>query len=469
MIENFILPIVRSPLKLLFVSWSFVVFTYLISPIQFNQGWSLKTLIFIWGFFAVFMVSYLLGKDFVITLAAVSGKNLIFIKKCKFNINNNFITKKLINYRLDKFTFIISLIGLIGSFMLAVDLLFGRGIDFSQGLSAARDSMHQQVSEQGGIPTGHPWSIAARVFSGFLPVAALISLLRMDQLRASTLRLVFISLILQFASDSLSGGRNTIFMTLLLLVMAIFLRISQKREPLINRLMVFKKFKKWSSLIFIAFIGYIFFIFIERESIRGRNLIQSYENIQNAWLLTFSFDVNSFVQNEGIIAHTILAVVYLLVYIVHSLNEINLLCSQIPEPGPFYGIHSLFLPALLANKLGWISSDSIVGVTESLKRSGVYFTALGSIYLDFGYTFSFIIFFVFGFIMGFIWKLFKLGYGLYIEMLCAYFLLTIVLSPFYLSINTGNGFQILSALIISGTIISLMKMDRLKVNNSVMR
>ncbi|MFP5268895.1 hypothetical protein [Coleofasciculus sp.] len=450
-------------------SWSFVFLAYLISPIQFNQGWSIKTIGFVGGFFAVFTTSYLLGKEFVITLAKGSGKNLSFLKKEKIHLSKIFVNNRLINYRLDKFIIIIALIGLIGSLMLAVDLLFGRGIDFSQGLSSARDAMNQQVIEQGGIPTGHPWSIAARVLSGFLPVAALIALLRMEQLTSSTLRLVVISLILQFVSDSLSGGRNTIFMTLLLLTMAILLRISRTREPLINRFIILKKIKNWSFILLLSFMGYVLFVFIDRESIRGRSLSDSYENLQNSWLLTFSFDIHNLVQNEGIIAHTILALVYLLVYIVHSLNEINLLCSQTPEPGLFYGIHSLFLPALLANKLGLIPSDSIVGVTESLKRSGVYFTALGSIYLDFGYAFSFLVFFVFGFIIGFIWKLFKLGYGLYIEMLCAYFLLTLAISPFYLSLNAGNGFQVLSALIISGTVISLMKMDKVKIHNLVRR
>lgn len=460
MLYKLIVPLLNSPIKLLFISWLLVSLIYFASPIQFNQEWTTHTTVFVIGFFTIFTIGYLSGKEFVIIISDTFRINLFRQSRRKNSAIKNTATGKIdVNYRLDKFTNLIAVIGLIGSLMLAMDLLFARGIDFRQGISLARDLMNQQVIEQGGIPSGRIWSISARVLTGFLPIAALIALLRIEQFRASTLRMVFLSLIVQFACDTLSGGRNNIFMTLVILSMAILLRLIQGRKHILSHFIILRFFRKWGLPLVLIFLGYILFIFIDRESIRGRDLFQAYENIENSWLITLSFDITHLTINEGFIANITLACVYLLLYFVHGLNELNLLCSQIPEPGPFYGVHALFLPALFANKLGLISSDNILGVSESLERSGIYFTALGSLYLDFGYTFSFVVFLLLGLCTGFLWKLFKLGYGLCVEMLCAYLLLSVTISPFFLSLNTGNGFQILLALVVSGTIISLRKLD----------
>jgi hypothetical protein len=136
------------------------------------------------------------------------------------------------------------------------------------------------------------------------------------------------------------------------------------------------------------------------------------------------------------------------------------LLSQSPEPGLFYGFNSLYLLTIFLEKMGFISENFIVEIQNSLARSGVYLSMLGTWYVDFGYILSLFMFLGFGLVTGFIWKLFKLTKKLYLEMICSYILLTLAISPFYFSLSTGNGLQTLFALIISGSYISLSRLNR---------
>lgn len=443
-----LIKIINSPVRLLFTSWSFVIFIYLVSPISYNNDWEFKTIIFVLAFFVLFATGYLFGKQFV--------KVLIINKYHKHNKYNHVFKLNIFN-NLRQFTRFIALLGLIGSSMLAIDLLFFRGVDYTQGLSIARTSLQTNVLQQGGIPVGHPWSILARILSGFSPIAALIAILRIEQFNMRSLLIVLFSLIVQFFSDTLSGGRNLTFMTLVLLGMAILLRLIQGKIVIPKR---FKSLITIQYLIVFSFVGYALFIFIDREQTRGRNLLESYINIESSWLLTISPQVTSFAESEGLISVLIFALVYLSVYITHSLSELNLLLSQSPEPGLFYGFNSLYLLTIFLEKMGFISENFIVEIQNSLARSGVYLSMLGTWYVDFGYILSLFMFLGFGLVTGFIWKLFKLTKKLYLEMICSYILLTLAISPFYFSLSTGNGLQTLFALIISGSYISLSRLNR---------
>lgn len=460
-------PILQSPVRLLYASWGFVFICYILFPVKFNEAWSTKTILFIFGFFFLFTLGYLLGKQFIVDLYNSSSRPkahsfqerpIVRFRQEKLTANQNFYLNR-ISFKLNRFVITIALFGLIGSCLLAGDFLFLRGIDYSRGLSAAREVMQQTVIDRGGIPAGRPLSIVGRILAGFCPVAVLVSVLRLEYLRSRTLFFVIVSLVFQIFTDVLSGGRNSIFMTLLLLISGMIVRMNRRRLVLSAKKKIFRKVKKWLPVLAVSFVVYALFIFIEREGLRGRTLVEAYENMETAWRLSFLFDIRAFGDGESILHKTTLAFTYLGLYIIHSLNEINLLISQTPHLFPIYGLHSFYLPALLANRIGIISSEILLNASNSIERSGVYFTALGSLYVDFGYWFSFIVFLALGFITGISWKLFRLGHGLCSELICAYLLLAIVISPFYLSVTTGNGFQILSALAVSALIVSKLRLD----------
>jgi hypothetical protein len=84
-----------------------------------------------------------------------------------------------------------------------------------------------------------------------------------------------------------------------------------------------------------------------------------------------------------------------------------------------------------------------------MARPGYYTTLLGYIYIDFGYLFSFVIFLGLGIITGFMWNKIRAKTGIFAEMICAYILFTIVISPFYSPLAAGNGifFQLLLSII----------------------
>ncbi len=453
----------RSPIRILYASWGFVFTCYIFLPIEFDEAWSLATIFFVFGFFFLFSLSYILGKQFIVNLHYSLNKFSFNSSKDK-RIDTYTKTKNLTarnfsfghtSFKLDKFVTFIAFLGLIGSGLLAIDFLFLRGIDYSEGLSAAREVMQQTVTDRGGIPVGRPWSIIARALSGFVPVAALTSILYLEYLRSRTLFWVIVSLGFQIFTDVLSGGRNSIFMTLIFLVSGILIRTNRRNKTLGVNPQKIQKFGKLLLIFTFTFVVYALFIFIEREGLRGRMLVDAYTNMEMNWHLSFSFNISRFGDGENILHQIILACNYLCIYIVHGLNEINLLITQTPNLSPVYGLHSFYMPSLLANRLGFISSEVLLNASESIERSGVYFTALGSLYVDFGYWFSLVVFLALGFTTGICWKSFKLGYGLCFELICGYLLLSVITSPFYLSITTGNGFQVFSALIASVVVISI--------------
>lgn len=463
-----LLPLFQSPIRLLYTAWGFVFLCYWLSPFRFDEPWSIRTVCFVSGFFALFTIGYLLGKEFIARL----HKGSSFQHDGSFCKGQSHLTygyRERVHIRrkikLNRFIVITAFVGLIGSFLLAADLLFLRGIDYSQGLSAARDLMNQRVLEQGGIPAGRGLSIVGRILSGFLPVAGMMVVFRSQFLPTSTSLLVLIMLLFQCLCELLSGGRNSIFIILVFLSMGILTKASTYNGDIWKSSKLFWYIKKIFPWLLSIFFIYAIYVFIEREALRGRAIIESYEHLQNAFLLDFSFNLDSLIyaQENPMLSSISLALVYLAIYIVHGLNELNLLCSQLLEPDFWYGFYNLFLPTLLLQKLGFVSSDLVAKIPNSIERTGVYLTALGSLYIDFGYNFSFAIFTLFGFCTGFAWKGLKIFQdNLALELICSYLLLTISISPFYLSISTGNGFQILAALVLICILLRLKALDEIQ-------
>lgn len=128
-----------------------------------------------------------------------------------------------------------------------------------------------------------------------------------------------------------------------------------------------------------------------------------------------------------------------------------------------FGRHSLGFASLLFGKLfysiGLLENPlKVSDVFSPFERSGRYISMLGSLYADFGYWLSHVVLFYVGLASGFLWRQYKRTDALSIELFCSFIIMTLIVSPFYLSLNTANGFQIFIALTFSAYSASKLKL-----------
>lgn len=442
-----------SPIRIVTFSWLLVAIAYVIFPFSFNEAWVPKTCIFV--FFAWFALAfgYLLGKELACPPKKQKDPILDGLDSVYHAWNSRIELNRLVT--------ILAIIGIIGSIAFAADLVIVRGIDYSRGLSWARTELQINTIQQGGIPRARLLSVLARIAHGFAPVAALIALLRLEQVRINTLRLCIFTLILSIFAGSLTGGRNAFFIALILLLAGMLQKYLKLKECNLSRT---KKaiIQTAAGFLVFSFFIYALAVFVDRETaLRGRALTESYQNLEETFLITFDFEFSSC--RENFFSHLFLAITKLIVYLTHSLNEINLIIRQGSNVDMLFGRHSLGFASLLFGKLfysiGLLENPlKVSDVFSPFERSGRYISMLGSLYADFGYWLSHVVLFYVGLASGFLWRQYKRTDALSTELFCSFVIMTLIVSPFYLSLNTANGFQIFIALTLSAYSASKLKL-----------
>jgi hypothetical protein len=453
-----------NPPRILLTTWSFILMIYIASPIQYRNKWSIKTSFFVFGAIILFYLGYRSGQYFYKVIRENTNKYYRKNDGSEMNFEQNLG----ITYKLADFTMFLALLGLISGVMFIIEYLFIRGVDYSQGLSVARAQIRDQIAARGGVPAGRIWSLVARFLSGLPPLAAAIPLLRPQKFNSRILSVILIifSIFVLSISQILTGTRNGIFMIIVFLSMVFILKISREKNYLSHKTIkiYFITFLMGISISFI----YFSFIFLDRTALTNMSILETYKSLEEVFLVDINKSIlEAAIENQGgFISKIQLIFIYFSIYITHGFHELNLLLSQIPEPGPCYGFYNFSLLLYLANRFGLIPFTLINEVENSMVRQGYYTTLLGYIYIDFGYIFSFVIFLGLGIITGFMWNKFRAKTGIFAEIICAYILFTIVISPFYSPLAAGNGifFQLLLSIILLSFLVKDKIPKRVKAN-----
>lgn len=258
-------------------------------------------------------------------------------------------------------------------------------------------------------------------------------------------------------SYTFSGGRNYIFITIMILGVVRFLsQHGEFKEKKTN-------FKRQIFVSVIALLSLIFFlyIFIARIELSGVSLLTPVYNMMSQWGVKIHvYQIDSYFMESIYVS-----IILLLFYFNHSLSAFSPYLN-----GSFqeltYGVLTFPLPVMLYDTI--FGTSIYLQGTDLLRVNGLYLGMLGTLYIDFREVGIFLFSFFLGFFTTYFVKKtlaadpISLNYKLTISV-SALFLSAILLSPVY-NILAGNGFSVLIALIILYTCMKLHNLTMRRKN-----
>lgn len=366
------------------------------------------------------------------------GRNLPLLPARKNRHGTAFSREKQV-HDLAKYVVFLALIGALGALIRACDFLLLRGLDYSAGLGAARLENMRLVDEV-GAGTNY-LSAIGRALIGCSTVAAMLAFLRFEQLPWKVSRLALMSFAFVLAASALEGGRNTIAVNFVFIAACAITRKSLVKKALPDHRML-KQFMKISLLLALALVSYIWIDrmgAIGHESENVTSALETLFNVQFAdWINQMEMD------SWGSFVFTLVGIVF---YFIHGLNEMNWLVDSLQFDQLSWGSYNFDLPTLAIQAItGWnIRFDADV-----LERQGIYMTAIGELFIDFGFTGTLISLLIIGYLMGSVWHRMKRADSVSCELLNAWGIAGILVSPLY-SVVAGF-FNVLGVILIFGIV-----------------
>lgn len=248
--------------------------------------------------------------------------------------------------------------------------------------------------------------------------------------------IVYIFIILGFASMFLSGGRNAFFISM---SFVFFCALFFSARP--------TKISKFSirKLGAIAFVFYcIFFsmkMFLDRFEAQGLEVSFMLDYLE----LEYGVEIFRFDYNGDLFVAVYSALVYLSFYISHALTYLNeyFVTGYTPYMGGSYNFPQI---ARLIDVL--FGSNFFDGGRERVILVGVYLTLPGSLYLDFGILGSVAICSLLGFYYGYLVRNFA-QLAFYQKLCLTYVTVAMVFSPIYSIFGMANGFSLIFILLLT--------------------
>lgn len=313
-----------------------------------------------------------------------------------------------------------AVIGLVGSVSRGVDMFFLRGIDFSEGFSAARLS-NMALVEETGVGT-RPLSVFGKLLMSCSTVAVLAAFLRAEVVTRSVLLSAAISWVVLMALSVLEGGRNTIVVNLVM-----FAAAGIVRRGMGLRFAPFGMVVRWGGVLSLVVVaGYILYIFIDRFQALGYTDETVFAGIESLYGITVSPWIKE--MPAGAVKSFIVSIVMVLVYVSHGIDQIGLLIDWLKTNGLGYGRYNLDLVVIALERLG---ASGLRYDFNLVPSPGLYFTALGELLLDFGQLGTIVLIAMLGFLVGSAWRLIKLISSIYMELFLCFVLGGLVVSPLY--------------------------------------
>jgi hypothetical protein len=368
----------RTPTGLLLLVWASVLVVYLFGPIHYVESPRLSTWLFVSGCLVAFII----------------GASAATIPRPRGLVVTPRSTHPISGRRLDQVVRVAALVGLFGAACIVIDKAVLSGLDFSQGIAAARFERVEAV--ESGVAASlrrSPLLYVGYLTFTFSVAAFVIYLLKGDGLRRSTVWLAFMSLVGIFAYAYLYGGRTPLGLVVAMAIGAITVRTLSRQTPLPRG--------TTGRLLFVAFLlitgVYSEAILSDRLATSGASDLATVETrIETSNNATIAFDP-SFRERSNVAEHessgstsTIeqfaMRIVVNLHYITHEVPTLDRALAHNGSLGPFYGAYQFNLvPAFVARVVpAWNLDAVMIPQLQAASVYGYWPTAWGGMYLDFG-------------------------------------------------------------------------------------
>ena len=264
-------------------------------------------------------------------------------------------------------------------------------------------------------------------------------------------RLGWIFASLGILTYALSGGRNGIFISLVIL--AIVKYLSRKRKPELKRKSIRKMF--YSVALLVMVLGFFISIFIERSEVSGIDLTTSLFNLVD----DFGADIEIRDFDSNFLNTTYAVLSLLLFYFNHSFAVLSAYFDTAFQEMT-YGV--LTFPLFYMFFDTFFGTSFYLDAVDKLILNGVYLSMVGYLYIDFGEIGLFFFACILGFATTYLAsRSFSVDHRTVqykiLTTVTAVLLSSIVLSPIY-NILAGHGLTVLFAIVIMAASVKISNM-----------
>lgn len=328
-----------------------------------------------------------------------------------------------------------AIIGLIGALFRGVDIFFGRGLDFSQGIGAARLENISNVEADGAAQ--NPLAGIARIMSNFSSIAVMALVLRWENFSNFRMRKIVAIFCVVLLLSVLEGGRNTIAVNLVLVGACVIVRRHQGRIGLPGGNAV----RRTILLLALAVPTFFIYVFIDRFEALGHGAGYAVTALENGFNVKFSDSVAS--ANGELIQGILTGLAATSLYLTHTLNELEWVLEWVKHNDLASGAYNFYLIALSLSRMGL---PDLTFDLATLTRPGVYVSAFGELAIDFGFGGAVAVCALIGALLGRGWLNARRSVSVSVDIWLALGLAGLLVSPLYSIIPAFLGLFIGAAL-----------------------
>jgi hypothetical protein len=331
----------------------------------------------------------------------------------------------------------LALLGIIGAALVLVDKVLLHPFDVSEGLGALRAQV-QVDAETERSRSALLW-IGSLLYS-CSNAALVLYVLRGDACERKTGLLVFFASFSPAIVVLLYGGRSSAALTMLFIMSAGLVRLSAgerfvPRAPFLRLLVT-------THLLLVA-VGSIY-VFASRNAAAGAtDRAALLEHFLDGVEGRHSPSLDALMEPDDVTATVIANTLLSVAYVTHSFTELDYLLTQNAPVGPFWGGYQAALPTRAVRLLLGLPDSMYEHLDDPVDHAGLFMTAWGSMYLDFGFWLAPIAAGVAGLLSGLAYYTGIATGSLVGRLFLTYAFVYILLSPVHSALAWGNSLQTL--------------------------
>lgn len=341
------------------IIWVSYLLLFFVSPVKYPL--TASTLVLVFSLLILGNVAYLTGRYW--------GKQNYWVPRVdsgSFNVQKFY-----------KFILVTSAIYFVLTGIKYMQLFISYGVSLSLfGITQLRMLLNNPAYIRGGNMVG----VLASIFSGFPLLSIPFYTLFRPRFPANKQVALLLISFFYLGTTYLTGGRNGAMITLLIIAFS-YLVVRQtfgKKRIVLSRSM--------KSIMAVLLVGVFFSfskIFIDRAELTMGTLWDYITYFIESHFYELRPYARVLLDNEWTYRHYF-PIMFFHEYIVHSLNELDVLLHTTLDNFPYWGGYEFHTFTLFLNKLG-ADFTNIEQITAVLPRPGRYLSLFGGLYLDFGY------------------------------------------------------------------------------------
>lgn len=354
-------------------------------------------------------------------------------------------------------------LGLFGGLCLIVDKLFFSGVDYSAGFSAARLQAAQRGAAGDLDYARTPLLYLGQASYSFATVAFTLAILHAHAVRRRLVYGAALSLLAPTAVTGIYGGRAGLLLPLLLAFAAVVLRVLRGR-----------------GLRTLAFLAPVFLVLVIGSSLYNRYVLSQRWSLKGAGnygtqvrLLQDSRDfyikpwARGAMESGTLAPQTVVNLFDLSTYVAGGPVHFERVMQNSSRIGPYLGQYQArSIATLLLRNIPQLSYYEAIGDELAAERlNGVFLTAWGAGFVDFGWVGLVVSVYLWGLASGRVWRRAVNSDDTGSALLACFLFAAIVVSPLHSLVGFGTGLFLLIDIIIARKL--LISWNRVPVESSV--